>query len=501
MPPSTVGEPNTRGEKSAVHPVKVRPLSPGQLALCCATLILGVFSFASDTYTYLKVLIDALLTINVALCVLCIRELLETKALGKTLLTASCLVFFWLDAASLAHGPSAFAAPADLPAFTDGFDGRDLQRAIFSVSLFQMLLMVGYSLRLRLPTIANSFRQRVDSRRLGSRLLIYAFAACALINTGMAYGFSIQNIWMALIASRNASSSEWESLGIWNNIFILGMCGSSRLLLDGLISTQGRRAWQVAVGLVACSPFILGGTRHLVLFVMLPVLAAGIIRMKKMSFARAAGLCTAAVLVFAILQLEFAVRSRGWDDISDKVHTEDFIANSNGQFVAALFALHLVPAEHEFFHELAEPFFLIHWIPRAIWPGKPIMAAWAFYDDAYTRGGTFNVTPSVVGQFYMNWNFVGVAYIGLWLGILARFADLLISAIDVNRQRSVVVMAGMLHAFVICSFRYYHPLYFTYFAFSVVLAVMTTRRSDKSSIGRYHSSLNASAIPLVSAHS
>ena len=475
----------------------VSPVSPVQLALCCGSLILGIFSFAADTYTSLRVLTDALFLTNLLLCVLCVRELLDTKALGKTLLAGSCLVFFWLDAALLAHGPNLFAVPVDLSGLIGSFDRRDLQQGLFGVALFQMMLMVGYSLRLRLPAIVNGFRQRADSRLLASRILVCAFAACGLITTGIAYGFSLKSISMALIASRNSITSDWQDPGIWSNLAVLGMFGASRLLLDGLASNRGLRVWKILLGLLACSPFILGGTRHLVLFVVLPVLAALIIRTKTLNFGRTIGLCAAGIVVLMILQLEFAVRAKGWDNISDKIHAEDFLTNSNGQFLALLFALHLVPAEHDFFHELAEPYFLIHWVPRAIWPNKPVMAAWAFYDDAYTRGAQFNVTPSVIGQFYMNWGFLGVACIGIWLGVLARFADLIISLLDVTSQCSLMVVAGMLHAFVISSFRYYHPLYFTYFAFSVVLTIMITHRQKNPSRCRDGISPNSSVSSLV----
>ena len=115
-------------QKPVGRSVRIRPVSPVQLALCCGSLILGIFSFAADTYTSLRVLADALFLTNLLLCVLCIRELLDTRALGKTVLAGSCLVFFWLDAALLAHGPNSFAVPVDLPGLMGSFDRRDLQQ-------------------------------------------------------------------------------------------------------------------------------------------------------------------------------------------------------------------------------------------------------------------------------------------------------------------------------------------------------------------------------------
>jgi oligosaccharide repeat unit polymerase len=306
--------------------------------------------------------------------------------------------------------------------------------------------------------------------------LIYTFAGCGLFTTALAYSFDARRVWTALVASRTGADSAWQDPGLWNNLAAFGMFGASYLLIEAWTPSRRRKIWQAIVGLAACLPFVMGGTRHLVLFVLLPVLVAGITRLRRMTIGRILALFLAGVVVFAILQLQYAVRAQGWDSLSKKVHTKDLFTNSTAQFSALLFALHLVPAEHGFFYELAEPYFLIHWIPRAVWPDKPVMATWTFYNNAYTLGGRFNVTPSVIGQFYMNWGTPGVAVIGLWLGMLTRFADLLIRSIDVDKQRALVVLAGMLHAFVIVSFRYYHPLYFTYWAFGLVATILITDR-------------------------
>jgi len=142
-----------------------------------------------------------------------------------------------------------------------------------------------------------------------------------------------------------------------------------------------------------------------------------------------------------------------------------------------LFAEYLVPNEDGYFFEAVEPYFVIHWIPRQIWPNKPIMQTWSFYNERYVEGAAFNVTPSVIGQYHMSWGLAGVMFIGLWLGFLTLFADRLLLQISSEGQRAMFVVVGMFYAFIISSFRFYSPIYFSYFVFGVIAMFLLTRKS------------------------
>ena len=188
------------------------------------------------------------------------------------------------------------------------------------------------------------------------------------------------------------------------------------------------------------------------------------------------GLAAAVLVVLLVAQLQFAYRGVGWTEVGKAPAADLSQLNSNGQFTALLFAEHLVPNEHAYFAEPSEFYFLIHWVPRQLWPEKPVMESWAFYNDSYVQGAAFNVTPSVIGQFHMSWGLPGVIFIGAWLGFLAMLGDRLLVLLDSNRQRAMFVVVGMFYAFIISSFRFYSPIYFSYFLFGLVAMFLLTRR-------------------------
>jgi hypothetical protein len=188
------------------------------------------------------------------------------------------------------------------------------------------------------------------------------------------------------------------------------------------------------------------------------------------------GFVAAALIVLVVAQAQFAYRSIGWQEVGNAPTEELSQLNTTGQFTALLFAEYLVPNEHAYFMEPAEPYFIIHWIPRQLWPTKPIMESWTYYNESYVQGASFNVTPSVIGQFHLNWGLPGVIFIGGWLGFLTCLADRVLLRLDSDRQRAMFVVVGMFYAFIISSFRFYSPIYFSYFLFGLIAMFLLTRR-------------------------
>jgi hypothetical protein len=148
-------------------------------------------------------------------------------------------------------------------------------------------------------------------------------------------------------------------------------------------------------------------------------------------------------------------------------------------FGAMLIAIDLVDSRGEFFMEPIAPFFVTHFIPRRFWRDKPYPESWLTYNAVVTRGYNFNVTPSITGQYYMNWSYLGVAWIGLFIGWLARCCETWFSQLELRRQLMSATVAGLLLAFIFLSFRFFYPLYFSYPLFGFIAYVVFTRKTNR----------------------
>jgi len=421
-----------------------------------------------------------LLIANLILLSAVAKEALKTRLLGKFFLVASCLIFFWVDAFDLSRQEVAFAVPRGLPVSSQQFDQRLLQDGFFYVALFQLMLLVGYSVRPRLNTWATWIGRRLDTTHRLHRLLIYVFVACALLPFLMTYDFNLKVALDAVLAARS-EARETQDIGLLLLLSYFGMFGASLLLVESFVTKGLKRVGTLAVATIAVLPYVYGGTRHLLLYISLPlIIIFPRLFTRKWNTTRLGAATFIMIMLMTVFQLQITLRDVGWSNIR-AVPIDSFAqANTNGQFGALLFAEYLVPDTHDYFMEPAEVYFLIQWIPRKFWPEKPVMRSWDYYNYAYTQGWEFNVTPSVIGQYYMSWGVLGIVGIGIWLGFLTQLADKWIAILKVRDQRAMVVVVGMFYAFIISSFRFYSPIYFAYFVFAFVsMCLMTARKKEK----------------------
>jgi oligosaccharide repeat unit polymerase len=304
---------------------------------------------------------------------------------------------------------------------------------------------------------------------------------CSLVPLLVFYDFDADKIISALLASRTATDFEAPEPGLAQHLALFGIYGAALFFVYALKTSTWLRLWWLLLGAIVAVPFIAGGTRHLWLYISLPSVLIVLRGFKgQLDGRRIMGIAAAALIVLVVAQVQFAYRNVGFREVGDVTPQELSQFNTTGQFTALLFAEHLVPSEHEYFMELAEPYFVIHWIPRQLWAGKPIMESWVFYNESYVQGAEYNVTPSVIGQFHLNWGLPGVIFIGGWLGFLTCLADRVLLRLDSDRQRAMFVVVGMFYAFIISSFRFYSPIYFSYFLFGVLAMFLLTRRSGLS---------------------
>src|SRR5947209_19819299 len=107
----TVVEPAAKPE---VQERALAPMTAPEITFLAAILIAALaFYFASDPWE-MRVLLFALLGLNIALVVVQLRQTLRTGVPGKTLLAISMTIFFWLDAVPRAFDTPSPFSPSDL---------------------------------------------------------------------------------------------------------------------------------------------------------------------------------------------------------------------------------------------------------------------------------------------------------------------------------------------------------------------------------------------------
>ncbi len=455
-----------------------------QWLLVSVPVVLAALTYEVTSYRALALSAELLSLLSLALLIVVAKEALQTRSIGKLCLVAGVFVFYWIEALDLAFQKNPFSIPEGFPITATQFEPELIRQALVYITVFQLLLLVGYSIRPRLEKAVGFFSSRVDSLSFDRWILVVLLVACSVLPLLIFYDFDFDNIVSALLASRSGTDLETSEPGITQHLALFGIYGAALFFVYALKTSTWHRLWWLLLGAMVAVPFVTGGTRHLWLYISLPSVLILLRGFKgQLDGRRVVGFAAAALVVFVVAQAQFAYRSIGWREVGNVAPEELSQLNSTGQFTALLFAEHLVPNEHAYFMEPAEPYFVIHWIPRQLWPDKPIMESWTYYNESYAQGAAFNVTPSVIGQFHLNWGLPGVIFIGAWLGFLTFLADRVLLLLDSARQRAMFVVVGMFYAFIISSFRFYSPIYFSYFLFGFLAMFLLTRRRGRSSAG------------------
>lgn len=448
-----------------------------QWALAGLCVIIGLTSYEVQSYARLALVAQSMIFISFVLLVAVAHEVFTRRCIGKLCLVAGAFVFYWVDAFTLSEQASPFSIPEGFPINETQFNQDLIHDALFYVSLFQLLLLIGYSIRPRLDRPLKFFSSRTDSLSFDRTVIAFVLITCAFVPMLVYYGFDVDKVITALWSSRSGTDFESPETGLAQHLALFGIYGASLFFVYALKVKTWRRLGWILLGVMAALPFISSGARHVWLYISLPSLLI-VLRSFKGAFtpARVFTVIVAASFILLIAQLQITYRTVGWGQMSDVPTDQLLSVNTNGHFTALLFAEYLVPNQHPYFKQPAEFYFLIHWVPRQLWPNKPIMESWVYYNDSYVQGANFNVTPSAIGQFHMDWGLPGVIVIGAWLGFLAMLADRLLVRLDSDRQRAMFVVVGMFYAFIISSFRFYSPIYFSYFVFGVIAMFFLTRR-------------------------
>src|SRR5204863_5547759 len=114
-------------------------------------------------YALLASASQVLACLSFILVMMSTREVFRTGMIGKFCLMAGVFVFYWIDALALSFQQYPFGVPEGFPYNATQFNQDLIHQALFYVTVFQLLLLVGYSIRPRFDSPLRSLANRFDT--------------------------------------------------------------------------------------------------------------------------------------------------------------------------------------------------------------------------------------------------------------------------------------------------------------------------------------------------
>ncbi len=451
-------------------------------ACAAAVLLLSVVALIARTEWLNSVVIIACSLMTLILLIAMARSCLHTARIGLLLFTAGVLASFWLGAWQCMSECYIPRSDFILGELGGSWKPGTIAMAVFYIALFQCLGLVGYCLGPVHNGLSRLIR-REDHRTppFNNTFIVFLLISLMFFTLYIRHGGSISGLLSGLARSRIALY-EARDVGLLMNFVWLGYYGLA-LGIVSLILTPGQRFSRLMLLPIVMAGMLIvfaDGTRHRMLYAFgsacLVLLHKGI---RKNPRCLKLLMATSLILI-GVYQCQSLSRNIGWLNLLSH-QWKDFVhVQGTDQFQSLSYALELVPGRHEYFHTPATLFFVTHWIPRRFWPAKPSQPELEYLSTQWTGGANLqdmNVTPSIIGQYHMNWGVFGVAWIGFFMGWMFRCVDAILISLPFAGHNHSWVLMGMFVAFLIASFRHFSPMYFMFLLFGLIIFIVCTRPS------------------------
>ena len=403
--------------------------------------------------------------------------------IGRLVVNFGIFYWFWLGAwQASAHDPP-FVFPGLLyPGFGRQVPPHVIGFGLIGVNLFALTAHLGWWLLPSPRRLIARLADRLDPQPgYWLDLLALGLASSGWIVLYLAYQGNLAAALRDLLLMRaGGGAGPSTDVGLLHHLHLLAIFGAALGLARLTLKSPGFRwARYLAVGLMLPLLFF-GGSRFNLAYMLLPAMLILITPARhRLKWRRRRFTLMVFVAIGALLILyQGVIRTTGFAVArqADVSLTQGMFGHDH--FVAMIIAIDLAD-KTGFYMEPIAPFFVTHFIPGRIWPDKSYPQSWLDYNSAWTRGHAFNVTPSITGQYYLNWGFVGVLYIGFFIGWLARFCEVWFARLDIQRQLMSATVAALLLSFLFLSFRFFYPLYFAYPLFGFLAYRLLSRRMPR----------------------
>lgn len=373
--------------------------------------------------------------------------------LGFSILSVGSVFWFWQEVFVLSVGSPSFPNTVSYsPVFGETFPEILVAESLFVLSSFSLCAVLAWVIFGR---ILN--RTFIVPRRSGQTVLVdLVLLAIALVGWWpflQTFG-GIQQAIARLLLMR-AEAAEFEA-GLQNYIPIASISSAgfalARLVNGSTRSTLICLAAVASGGAIA----VLSGTRFKLIYFMAPALISAFVGLGDKDKRQSSIIYLIAVFgaIISVAAFQFANRYGVGSADSSALSA----AAGAQHFTPLVFAISLMEGR-PYFNQSMGVLFVTDLVPRFIWPDKPGHEYWEFYNQISLGG---NVTPSMLGQYYLNWGLPGGAIVGVIFGIWARIADILYARYLSAKNPLFLIFSAFVCTFLFLSFRHYSANYFTY---------------------------------------
>jgi oligosaccharide repeat unit polymerase len=310
------------------------------------------------------------------------------------------------------------------------------ERTLQALSAFLVLVVmsvVGHRSHLG-DVIADAIPEFGPSpRKLPGNWIIIALLVAAI--AGCLYWIVFQG---GLMAKLNMGYGTRRGGGAMFRIAYVGLQVGTVLLAWRTIAGKRRRTGDLVllVGVVTfqCLYFgLITGVRKYLFFLFFALLAVRLLRLGRAALPRFR-VAVALTLLLAFFSAWGAIRARPLTALMGAAPTsmynkqkgmeEGYVSSVAGPFSMACLVFELFPDQEPFRHGQTLMVTLLGFIPRAVWPEKPVgigkeltrYVVGPFYEE--TEG--FSVAVTLPGDFYLNFGWFGVILGGFSLGLACR---------------------------------------------------------------------------------
>ena len=331
-----------------------------------------------------------------------------------------------------------------------------LTEAVFSIVSFNFFTtLVFYLFKRRKNRLITSNKLGSYSPILiDSLLFIFALSGWYIFFTNaQSIGLMISNLLLF-------RSAEYDiEPGFSNYLPILSIVASSLLLYRLIFIKKGVKSIKILGFLLGAILVFFSGTRFKLIYLVLPSVITIIFSNNDIiskNFKRK-------ILIFfstsLILISSYQITNRyGANDTNDFNTTKSI--TGSGHFLAFCHAIEISKDLNYYFNQTMLSLFVSDMVPRFIWPDKPGSKFWEYYNKKLAIAG--NVTPSILGQYYLNWGVMGCFIIAFNFGIWLVVVDYYFKDYLINSNHFSLFLSAFLFCFLFLSFRVYSLNYFFY---------------------------------------